>query len=83
MSALLPGEEIWSVNEWKPGDRAVWTRSMRGGYGYTEAVNVEVVSVGKERIRVRAQRRDGEWKTVSVMPRNLRTPTGTAPGGTP
>jgi hypothetical protein len=39
---LFPGEEIWG--EMKPGERVIWQRRAKGGYGYLQHIHCTVVS---------------------------------------
>jgi hypothetical protein len=56
----------------QPGDRVIWAREARGGYGYVERIPAEVVAVTPSRIRIRAQRKSGETVERTVRPESLR-----------
>ena len=43
------------------GQQVVWTRELRGGWGYVERVNGRVVAVRPTRIQISVQRAPGEW----------------------
>ena len=55
----------------KVGDKVIWHRSLRGGYGYYEFVHAEVVAVLPTRIRIRAEKRDGTFRETKVKPESL------------
>lgn len=58
----------------RPGDRATWRYTPRGGYGYTMRVDVVVVSVGPARVQVEAPLERGGTKRVWVRPGHLVAP---------
>lgn len=69
------------IEDWKPGDRAVWSHSPRGGYGYVFPIKVEVLEVQTNRVKVRAPLSAGGTKDVFVKPENLRRPSGARQSG--
>jgi hypothetical protein len=60
------GEEALKV-----GEKVVWRYTPRGGYGYVYPVNGVVVCVGKKRVRIRVEKRDGTLVEREVDPANL------------
>jgi hypothetical protein len=34
-----------------PGDRVIWRYTPRGGYGYTQRVDAEVIKIGPKRVK--------------------------------
>ncbi len=39
-----------------PGQRVIWNYTPRGGYGYTQRVDAEVVQVGAKRVKIKVRR---------------------------
>jgi hypothetical protein len=57
---------------WCPGDRVLWTRTPRGGYGYIETVPATVVRATEKRVLIEAALLGGGTKRVAVTPERLR-----------
>ena len=55
----------------QPGDRMVWFRVQRGGYGYIKRIPVTVVKLGATRVKVEAPLKKGGTKRVWVKPESL------------
>jgi hypothetical protein len=55
----------------QPGDRMVWFRALRSGYGYIRRIPVTVVKLGATRVQVEAPLKKGGTKRVWVKPENL------------
>jgi hypothetical protein len=49
---------------------------MRGGYGYTEAIQAVVVAVTPKRVRIRVGKIDGSSVMLYVTPEKLRAVGG-------
>ena len=39
-----------------PGQRVIWLYTPRGGYGYTQRVDAEVVKIGPKRVKIKVRR---------------------------
>ena len=57
--------------EIKPDMPVIWTRKLRGGYGYVERVLAIVQKVGAARVTIEAPLKHGGTKHVSVTPDRL------------
>jgi hypothetical protein len=57
---LLPGESI-GADRFSPGDKVVWNRSMRGGYGYTQRILCTVVATNATRVKVQSTVLGTRW----------------------
>lgn len=56
----------------QPGQQLTWLYTPRGGYGYTQPVDAEVVSVGPKKGRIRVKHISGGLVEYSVKPESLR-----------
>lgn len=57
-----------------PGQRLIWRRQFRAGYGYVIPVPCTVERVGASRVTILAELKAGGVKRVSVSPERLRVP---------
>lgn len=54
------------------GEKVIWCRELRGGYGFIHNIPAEVIGVSKMRVRIRANLAKGGTRDVSVNPKNLK-----------
>ena len=73
MSALLPFESL--ATRFAVGDRVVWRRILRGGYGFAQSVPGRVVRIG-QRITIEVQGTNGGAKRVAVSAFSLSPAPG-------
>jgi len=53
------------------GDLVVWNQELRGGYGTIWPVDGEITKIGKAKITIRVQKKDGTMKEIAVKPESL------------
>jgi hypothetical protein len=58
------------------GQQVIWRHEMRGGYGYTEAIQAVVVAVTPKRVRIRVGKIDGSSVMLYVTPDRLQVMDG-------
>ena len=72
MGDLLPGEvEAWTF---RAGDRVIWRRVQRGGYGLITRVPATVVRIGKAKVTIEYPLTRGGSMRTSVHPWRLERP---------
>lgn len=59
----------------RPGDKVVYAKEHRGGYGYVTHHPALVEGVTEKRVRIRLDLVAGGTRVVSVRPENLSWPS--------
>ncbi len=66
-----PAQTDQAQPSFQVGDLVVWNQELHGGYGYIWQVDGEITKIGKAKITIRVQKKDGTMKEIAVKPESL------------